>query len=183
VDRWLQPDHVPAGPAGRARAILLDDHTLSNAEVSLRARAPRDQVTHVRYRLVSAGMIPPSRVVPQPPPRFKPLPRQPRELMQGACVGHPRADAWLAGASDYDREMAKNTCLFACPVTEACVEWALSLPTHDQAIYGGTTADDRDRIRASRAGPPVPARLDPALRRAARARRRAAARQAQDGAA
>lgn len=36
------------------------------------------------------------------------------------------------------------------------MEWSLRLPVHDTAIYGGTTSADRIRLRAARAGRPVP---------------------------
>jgi hypothetical protein len=168
-------DGQPVLPGDRIRAVLLDDHTLANGEVALMARATAAQVKAARYQLVCAGLIPPSRITAPPPPRFKDLPRSPPELAEGTCVGHPDADAWTSG-DPLKREFAKTVCKFACHVQAICIEWSLSLPERDRAIYGGTTAEDRLRLRASRAGRPVPLRLDPARRAASRARRRAAER-------
>lgn len=178
------PDQPPGGrpvtPGDRVRAVLLDDYTLTNAEVALRARSTRAQVKAARYQLVCAGLIPPSRVTAPQPPRFRDLPRSPPELAQGACVGHPDADAWTS-SDPARREFASSICRWACPVQELCVEWSLSLPVRDSAVYGGTSARDRARLRAQRAGRPVPLRLTRAGHNAQSAashrRRRAAARE------
>ena len=174
------PDGRPVMPGDRIRAVLLDDYTLTNAEVALQARATTAQVKAARYQLVCAGLIPPSRVMPSQPPRFKALPAAPPALMQGACVGHKDADAWTS-SDPARREFAKSVCRWACHVQELCIEWSLSLPARDSAVYGGTSAKDRERLRAQRAGRPVPLRLTRAGHNAAAAashrRRRAAARE------
>ena len=156
---------------------LLDDWTGSNREIALAMRTTPAIVKAARYQLVSLGVIPPSRYTRPPPPRFKELPRAPAELAQGACVGHPHPEWWADPATPEDRAAAKHICRFACHVQEACVEFSLSLPERDTAIWGGTTAADRVRLRAVRAGRPAPVYLTAQRRNAARARRRAAARQ------
>jgi hypothetical protein len=163
---------APDSPSARARGVLLDDYTLTNAEVALRARSTPRQVAVVRYALVSAGLIPPSRHVTPPPPRFKPLPHSPPDLTLGACVGHPRPDIWTDPQTPEDLALARHICRWACPVTALCLEWSLSLPGRDGAIYAATTATRREAIRAQRAGRPA------RLHNAARTARRAAAREA-----
>ena len=170
---WQSPS-----PSDRCRMILCDDWTLSNAEVSLRARSTPRQASAVRYELVCAGAIPPSRDVQQRKfPRHRALPHAPQALTQGACVGHPHPEWWTDPATPDDREMAKNICRWACGVTGLCVTWSLSLPVDDLAIYGATSADDRKRLRAVRDGKPTPLHLTQERRNAARNRRRAAARE------
>ena len=103
-----------------------------------------------------------------------------------ACVGHSHPEWWTDPATPEAREAAKNICRWVCHVQEACVEWSLSLPDADTAVWGGTSQADRRRLRAVRAGRPVPIYLGQASRNAARTRRRAAAREAaahQEGAA
>jgi Transcription factor WhiB len=179
-----RPDHIPASPADRAREALLDDPSASNREIALRARSTPAQVRAVRKALTGLGVLPATPYPQRSYPRFRPLPRPPRELMEGACVGHPNADAWQPGASHYDREMAKNICRFSCHVAELCAEWSLSLPVRDLAIYAGMTASERERVRARRRPGPMPLRLTSAGQNVARNRRRAAARAArEDGAA
>jgi hypothetical protein len=173
-----RPDHIAASPSDRCRLVLLDDHTLSNAEVALRARATRQLAASVRRRLISLGVLAPQRAAaPSRFPRYKALPRSPRQLTEGACVGHPSADAWTS-ADPGDRAFARNVCWFACHLTEQCFTWSLSLPADDLAIYGAGTAADRERARRQLAGKPVPLRSTTAGKNAARGRRRAAARSA-----
>ncbi len=162
------PDGRPVTPGDRVRAVLLDDYTLTNGEVALRARSTRAQVKAARYQLVCAGLIPPSRVTAPQPPRFKALPAAPPELAQGACVGHKDADAWTS-SDPARREFARNICRWACHVQELCIEWSLSLPARDSAVYGGTGPLDRERLRAQRAGKPVPLWATTAARNAAKA--------------
>jgi hypothetical protein len=100
------PDHVAPSPADRCRAILLDDYTLTNAEVALRARVDRDLPRRVRYELVCAGAIPPSRVVEKRGPVFRPLPRPSWALTMGSCAGHPEPDLWHSDLPA-ERERAK----------------------------------------------------------------------------
>jgi hypothetical protein len=169
------PDHVALSPADRCRLILLDDYTLANAEVALRARVSRDLVKRVRYHLVSAGAIPPSRVSAGRFPSLAAMPRPPRVLAEGACVGHPDAGAFTSD-DPQDRERAVAIC-HGCHVITSCLTWSLSLPTRDTAIYAGLTARQRARERYQRAGLPLPAYLTPehdrARRRAARRAREA----------
>jgi Transcription factor WhiB len=166
------PDHIAPSPADRARAILLDDYTLTNAEVALRARVDRGLVKRVRYQLVSMGALPPSRVVQGRFPSLAAMPRPPRVLMQGACVGHPEPGLWTSDVPA-DRERAIGVCR-GCHVIGACLAWSLSLPTRDHAIYAGLTARQRSRERYRRAGLPLPAHLTPEHDRARRAARRQA---------
>jgi hypothetical protein len=166
------PDHIAPSPADRCRLILLDDYTLTNAEVALRARVDRALVKRVRYQLVSVGALPPSRVVEKRGPVFKDLPRPPWMLTQGSCVagGHD-PDLWHSDVPA-ERERAKAICR-GCPVIEPCTTWSLSLPSRDLAIYGGLSAADRERERAVRAGLPPPASLTAKARHAVRDRKRA----------
>jgi hypothetical protein len=165
-------------PGDVARWLLADDPSLSNAQVSLMSGGlTRDQVKRIRYQMVCTGTIPPSRdTVPQPV-RFREIPPAPPELMQGSCVGHPDADAWTSG-DPARREFARSVCS-GCHVQALCLTWSLSLPTSTAGIFGGTSRDDRKRLRAARAGKPVPLWLTADGKNAAQQRRRAARREAQ----
>jgi hypothetical protein len=79
-------------PADRVRAVLLDDHTLSNAEVALKARATVAQVERVRRQLIDYGLLMPRRVVATHFRGLKELPGSPRVLAEGLCVGHAQPD-------------------------------------------------------------------------------------------
>jgi Transcription factor WhiB len=168
-----RPDHIAPSPADRARAALIDDPSRSSAEIALAVRSTPRIVTSARAQLASLGLIPASPFPRRAPPRLRAFPRPPRDLMQGSCVGHPDPGLWTDPATPADRELARHICRFACPVTASCFEWAIAaLPVDDRAIYAATTAGDRERIRAERAGRPVPLRLTTAGKNAARQRRR-----------
>jgi hypothetical protein len=176
---WDRPDDIAASPADRAREALLDDPARSNREIALAARSTPQIVTRARKQLADLGLIPPG---PHPQRRFpahKALPRPPAALMQGACVGHPRPEAWTDPRSPADRILAAVTCA-GCHLLLPCREWSLHLPGDDLAIYGGWGASDRERERIRRSGGPLPARLTTAGKNAARDRRAATARQQQE---
>jgi hypothetical protein len=69
-----------------------------------------------------------------------------------------------------------------CIVQASCLEWSLSLPERDRAIYAGLGAPGRARLRLQRAGKPVPFSMTTQGKNAARAARRAAAREAAEAA-
>ena len=123
---------------------------------------------------VALRITPPSPVPQRHFPAHKALPRPPRDLMEGACVGSPHPDAWAAGADPADAILAAITCA-GCHVLLACREWSLHLPQSDLAIYGGWGAPDRERERRARAGRPIPFSATTAGKNAARQRRRAQA--------
>ena len=174
---WDRPDHIAASPADRAREALADDPSRTDREIALAVRSTPAIVASARRELTAAGVLPAAPFPQRHPPRFKDLPCQPPELARGTCAGHPDADCWTSSDPER-REFARNVCRFACPVTVACFEWSLSLPESDTAIWGGTTASDRIRIRAQRAGRPIPFSRTTAGKNSARVRRRAAAQQA-----
>jgi hypothetical protein len=162
---------------------LLDDPERSNAEIALAMRTSPAIVGRARRHLEDLGVLAPQRV-PEPRfPSYKGLPPAPRELAEGACVGHERPDAWTS-AEPADRILAALVCA-GCHVITACREWSLSLPVEDLATYAGWGASDRERERIARRGHAVPARLTSAGKNAARQRRRAEAarRRAEGGAA
>jgi Transcription factor WhiB len=166
-----RPDHIAASPADRAREALLDDATRSNAEIAFAVRSTPQIVKAARAELASYGLLP---ATPYPQRRFpghKALPRPPEALMEGACVGHPRPEAWTDPATPADQITAALTCA-GCHVLHQCREWSLSLPTSDLATYGGWGASDRERERLRRAGRPLPARLTSQGKNAARDARR-----------
>ena len=172
----LPPDHIAPSPADRAREALLDDHTRSNKAIALAVRSTPQIVAAARRQLTGLGVLPASPYPRRRFPALKAMPRPPWELTTGSCVGHPHPELWTDPATPADRELARQICAFACPVLVTCREWALaSLPAGDLAIYGGTTAGDRERIRAQRAGRPIPLRLTSEGKNAARDRRRRAA--------
>lgn len=52
------------------------------------------------------------------------------------------------------REAAAKALCLACPVREACLEYAMTAPEHD-GVWGGVTAAERERMRlAARAQDP-----------------------------
>jgi Transcription factor WhiB len=143
-----RPDHIAASPADRARAALLDDHTLTNAEVALRARAAPAQVASVRRALASYGVIPPASPPRRSFPAHVPLPRSPRVLAEGACVGVVPSP-WTSD-DPADRTRARLTCITGCHVAAACLSWALrAVPASDSAIYAGTGPSERRQLRAA----------------------------------
>lgn len=79
------------------------------------------------------------------------LPRQPEQLARGSCVGHQQPDLWTSEGSEA-REAARNICA-GCRARGPCLDWAVAaLPASDLAIYAGTSAADRARIRRARRG-------------------------------
>jgi hypothetical protein len=145
---WDRPDSIAASPADRARAALLDDWTRSNREIALAVRSTTAQVASVRRALTGYGVLPVTTPQRRAFPSPAPLPRSPRSLQTGSCVGHPRPDLWISPASPAEREEAKHICRFCCPVTLTCRDWALkAVPAADTAIYGGCTAPERARLR------------------------------------
>jgi hypothetical protein len=75
--------------ADRCRAALLDDPTRTNAEIAVAEGVDVAQVGGVRRSLVNLGVIAPQRVTPARFPQHVPMPRAPRVLQEGLCVGHP----------------------------------------------------------------------------------------------
>jgi hypothetical protein len=170
----VPPTYLGPSPADRARAALIDDASRSNREIALAVRSTPAIVKRARIRLTALGVLPPSPVPQRHFPAHKALPRPPRDLMEGACVGSPHPDAWAAGADPADAILAAITCA-GCHVLLACREWSLHLPQSDLAIYGGWGAPDRERERRARAGRPIPFSATTAGKNAARQRRRAQA--------
>jgi hypothetical protein len=75
------------------------------------------------------------------------LPRSPRILGEGACVGIIPSP-WTSD-DPQDRAHAQIVCITQCHVIDACLRWALrAVPTSDSAIYGGTGPSERRRLRA-----------------------------------
>jgi hypothetical protein len=127
----------------------LDDPGRSNAEIAIAVRVRPQTVRSVRRSLEDLGVLPVTQVARRNFPESTPLPRQPRVLMEGACVGSATPDLWTSSDAG-DRNVAVQICA-ACHVQRECLEWALhSLPAHDQAIYGGATASQRTRMRRER---------------------------------
>lgn len=85
------------------------------------------------------------RVLPQVPD----LPYPP-DLSRGRCATAPPGlrHLWTSRYAA-ERHAAKLICL-ACPVLDACREWAVKLPVKDYGIYGGM--EWADRVRAKRGG-------------------------------
>jgi Transcription factor WhiB len=116
-----------------ARAALIDDPTRTNAEIALAEGADVAQVGDVRRRLEGLGVIAPHRVPPARFPQHVPMPRQPWQLTEGACVGHPHAGWWTSDVPA-ERESARLICA-TCHVADACLAWALdAIPGDDSAI-------------------------------------------------
>jgi transcription factor WhiB len=167
-----QPSLDGMSAPDRVRLVLLDDHTLGNREVAVLANATAAQVERVRRSMIDVGLLMPRRVVAAHLRGFKELPRSPRILAEGLCVGHAQPDYWTSD-DWHERQVAISVCQ-SCHVLDACREWSLSLPAKDQAIYAGLTSLGRARLRRQRAGLPEPANLVNANAR--RAARRAAQR-------
>jgi hypothetical protein len=125
---------------------LLDDPGRSNAEIALAVRVKAGTVASVRRSLESLGVIAVTTVARRNPPEYVPTARQPRVLMQGACVGHSQPGLWTSDDAG-ERNLAVTVCT-ACHVQSDCLAWALAnLPAHDSAIWAGTTATQRTRLR------------------------------------
>ena len=88
------------------------------------------------------------RGVVRPADRWPGMQRQPAELARGLCVTHPNRDWWSSDGPD-QREAACHVCA-RCPVRGPCFEYSLTLPASDRAIYAGTTAAERARLRRAR---------------------------------
>jgi hypothetical protein len=168
---WPDGDALSPGPCDRARIILLDDPTFTNAEVALRARCTVAQASRVRKQLTGYGVLPASQW-PRPAfPHYRGIGHQPRALQLGSCVGHGQPELWTDPQTPAQRATAARICA-SCPVLTACREWSLGLPQADLALWGGWTASDRERERIRRAGLPLPAHMTAAAKNAARQRRR-----------
>jgi WhiB family redox-sensing transcriptional regulator len=168
---WPDGASLSPGPCDRARIVLLDDPTFTDAEVALRARCTRGQAARVRKQLTGYGILPASNW-PRPAfPHFRGIGHQPRALRLGSCVGHGRPELWTGPATPADCELARRIC-GGCPVLDTCREWSLGLPQDDLALWGGWTASDRNRERLRRRGQPIPAHMTSAGKNAARQRRR-----------
>jgi Transcription factor WhiB len=77
------------------------------------------------------------------------LQRPPAELAAGLCVSHPAAHWWSSGHPS-ERGAASAVC-HCCPVSAACLEHALRLPScGGQMIYAGTTITERQQMRRER---------------------------------
>jgi hypothetical protein len=136
-----------ATPADRCRLVLLDDASLSNREVAALARATTAQAADVRRRLTGLGVLAPQRVVTARFPQHVPLPRSPRILAEGACVG-VIPSPWVSDDPG-DRTRARLICITECHVASACLSWALrAVPADDSAIYAGTGPSERRALRA-----------------------------------
>src|SRR5262245_14806026 len=110
--------------------------TRSNAEIALAVQATPEQVASARRALVSFGVIPAQREPRRAFPQHVPLPRSPRILAEGACVG-VIPSPWTSD-DPANRTRARLICM-DCHVQAACLSWALrAVPTDDSAIYAGT---------------------------------------------
>jgi hypothetical protein len=144
-----QPSLDLATPQDRCRLIFADDSSLTNREVAALAHATLAQAADVRRRLEDRGVLPPQRISPRRFPQHAPLPRSPRILAQGSCVG-VLPSPWTSD-DPQDRAHAQIVCTVDCPVASACLSWALrAVPVSDTAIYGGTTASERRALRKQR---------------------------------
>jgi hypothetical protein len=138
----------PRTAADLCRAALLDDSTRSNAEIASAEGVDTAQVADVRRRLEGLGVLAPQRVPAARFPQHVPMPRAPRSLMQGACVGHP--GGWWVSDDLADRQAARQVCT-GCQVLADCLDWALrAIPGDDTTIYAGTGPAQRRRLRAKR---------------------------------
>jgi hypothetical protein len=65
------------------------------------------------------------------------------DFSRGRCVtAPPQQRGWWTSSLPAEREAAARTCL-ACPVLDACREYALTLPESDPAVYAGMSAHER----------------------------------------
>jgi hypothetical protein len=149
ADQLSDDAYRPRTAADLARSALLDDATRSNVEIAAALGITPDQVGGVRRSLVDLGAILPQRVSRPSFPQHVPMPRSPHILQQGHCVGHPHP-GWWTSDDPAERELAIQVCQ-SCHVAAPCLDWALhAVPSQDTAIYGGTTASQRRRLRAER---------------------------------
>jgi hypothetical protein len=145
---WPAGPDGPSSAADRARLGLVDDCTRSNAEIALAVQATPEQVASARRALISYGVIPPLREPRRAFPQHAPLPRSPRVLAEGACVG-VIPSPWVSD-DPAERTHARLICITQCHVASACLSWALrAVPVGDTAIYGGTTASERRVLRTA----------------------------------
>lgn len=74
------------------------------------------------------------------------------DLSRGYCTtcNTGKRHLWTSG-HPADLEAAAHMCNSVCPVLETCREWALTLPDHDYAVYGGLSWSQR--IEAKYADP------------------------------
>jgi len=68
-----------------------------------------------------------------------------------ACAGSAVPDAWFATDSkNAETAYAKSVCAL-CPVTAACLQFALEIgPSQAQGIWGKTTEEQRSYMRKKR---------------------------------
>jgi Transcription factor WhiB len=86
------------------------------------------------------------------------VPLQPRGLADtGLCARHPHPE-WWTSSRPLERETAAAVCGW-CPALEACRTWSLSLPSTDNAVYGGLDARKRKSLRDGDSVPPAAGRL------------------------
>jgi Transcription factor WhiB len=143
------PDHIALSPADRCRLAWADDSSLTSAEVALRAGCTPAQAADVRRRLANLGVLPPLREPRRAFPQHVPLPRAPRILAEGACVG-VLPSPWTSD-DPAQRAHARIVCITECHVADACLAWALrAVPAGDPAIYAGTGPSERRALRAER---------------------------------
>jgi hypothetical protein len=143
------PDQIAPSPADRCRLAWADDPDASTAEIALRARATVAQAGDVRRALADLGVLEPLREPRRAFPQHVPLPRSPRILAEGRCVGWPPPVPWVSD-DRAERDRAREICA-GCHVQPACLSWALrAVPVDDNAIYGGTGPGQRRRLRAER---------------------------------
>jgi hypothetical protein len=154
VDPWW-PTAWPAGaalspsPADRCRLAWAADADASTAEIALRARATVAQAGDVRRALEDYGVLAPRRESRRAFPQHVPLPRAPRILAEGRCVGVVPSP-WTSDDPG-ERAHARIVCMTECHVAAACLDWALrAIPSDDSAIYAGTGPSERRRLRAER---------------------------------
>ena len=142
-------DHIAPSPADRARLAFLDDPSLSTAEVALIAGCRLATAQDVRRRLAGLGVLEPLREPRRAFPQHVPLPRSPRVLQEGACVG-VLPSPWTSD-DPADRTRARLICITECHVQAQCLDWSLrAIGSGDSAIYGGVGPSERRALRAGR---------------------------------
>ena len=78
------------------------------------------------------------------------LPLTPQSWMQqAACAGHADPDLWFPEHGEAERRQEALRICATCPVRDACLSYALSMPSQP-GIWGGTTEEDRIRERRCR---------------------------------